>query len=129
MALARSVEPGPAGIKSLEGLGSDTDLYPTRRKNLPTENNQVAMPRSDRHSPGWGGRRKGSGRPLGSRNRPVLVDTLPATDDPKQWLYNAMNCPDLRLRLRVACAKTLLEYCCNQSLAGEGAARRPPVAS
>ena len=62
-------------------------------------------------STGWGGRRKGAGRPVGSRNRPRLTDALPAVDCPLQWLLNAMNCDALPLRLRMACAVALLPYC------------------
>ena len=57
-----------------------------------------------------GGRRKGAGRPVGSRNRPRLTDALPAVDCPLQWLHNAMNCAALPLRLRMACAVALLPY-------------------
>lgn len=59
---------------------------------------------------GHGGRRKGAGRPVGSRNRPRLTDALPAVDCPLQWLLNAMNCDALPLRLRMACAVALLPY-------------------
>ncbi|HNZ92281.1 MAG TPA: hypothetical protein PKM82_13850, partial [Acidovorax sp.] len=55
-------------------------------------------------------RRKGAGRPVGSRNRPRLTDALPAVDCPLQWLHNAMNCAALPLRLRMACAVALLPY-------------------
>ena len=57
-----------------------------------------------------GGRRKGAGRPAGSRNAPRLTDALPAVDCPLQWLHNAMNCDALPLRLRMACAKALMPY-------------------
>ena len=62
-------------------------------------------------STGWGGRRKGAGRPLGSRNKPRLIHCLPETADPLQWLLNAMNHEALPLRLRMACAVALLPYC------------------
>ena len=62
-------------------------------------------------STGWGGRRKGAGRPAGARNRPVLVHGLPETADPLQWLLNAMRHEALPLRLRMACAVALLPYC------------------
>ena len=68
------------------------------------------MPRTDRHNPGWGGRRKGAGRPAGSRNKPRLIHGLPETADPLQWLLAAMNHEALPLRLRMACAKALLPY-------------------
>ena len=61
-------------------------------------------------STGWGGRRKGAGRPPGARNRPVLVHGLPETADPLQWLLNAMNHEALPLRLRMACAVAVLPY-------------------
>ena len=62
-------------------------------------------------STGWGGRRKGAGRPAGSRNKPRLIDGLPETADPLQWLLNAMRHEALPLRLRMACAVALLPYC------------------
>ena len=61
-------------------------------------------------STGWGGRRKGAGRPAGARNRPVLVHGLPETADPLQWLLAAMNHEALPLRVRMACAVALLPY-------------------
>lgn len=57
-----------------------------------------------------GGRRKGAGRPAGSRNRPRLTNALPACDCPLQWLQNAMNCDSLPMRLRLRCAVVLLDY-------------------
>ena len=57
-----------------------------------------------------GGRRKGAGRPLGSRNRPRLIHGLPETNDPLQWLLALMNHPGAPLRVRVACAVALLPY-------------------
>ena len=61
-------------------------------------------------STGWGGRRKGAGRPAGARNRPVLVHGLPAKDCPRAWLLAAMNHEALPLRLRMACAKALMPF-------------------
>ena len=57
-----------------------------------------------------GGRRKGAGRPAGARNRPALVHGLPETADPLQWLLAAMNHEALPLRLRMACARTLMPF-------------------
>ena len=62
-------------------------------------------------STGWGGYRKGAGRPVGSRNKPRLIHGLPETDCPLQWLLNAMRHEALPLRLRMACAVALLPYC------------------
>lgn len=59
---------------------------------------------------GWGGRRKGAGRPVGSRNTPRLVHGLPETDCPLEWLLAAMNHPALPLRLRMSAAVALLTY-------------------
>lgn len=59
---------------------------------------------------GHGGRRKGAGRPLGSRNRPRLIHGLPETNDPLEWLLALMNHPGAPLRVRVACAVVLLPY-------------------
>ena len=61
-------------------------------------------------STGWGGRRKGAGRPAGARNRPALVHGLPETADPLQWLLAAMNHEALPLRLRMAAAKALMPF-------------------
>ena len=57
-----------------------------------------------------GGRRAGAGRPLGSRNKPRLIDGLPETADPLQWLLNAMRHEALPLRLRMAAAKALMPF-------------------
>ena len=59
---------------------------------------------------GHGGRRKGSGRPAGSRNKPRLIHGLPETNDPLQWLLAAMNHEALPLRLRMAAAKALMPF-------------------
>ena len=59
---------------------------------------------------GHGGRRKGAGRPQGSRNRPRLIHGLPETNDPLQWLLALMNHPGAPLRLRMSAAKALLPY-------------------
>lgn len=58
-----------------------------------------------------GGRRKGAGRPLGSRNRPRLIDSLPVTADPAAWLLALLNHGAAPMRLRVTAAKALLPYC------------------
>ena len=60
---------------------------------------------------GHGGRRKGAGRPAGSRNRPVLVHGLPETADPLQWLLALVNHTAAPLRVRVNAAKALMPYC------------------
>ena len=59
---------------------------------------------------GHGGRRKGAGRPVGSRNRPRLIHGLPETSDPLQWLLALMNHPGAPLRLRMAAAKALMPF-------------------
>ena len=59
---------------------------------------------------GHGGRRKGSGRPAGSRNKPRLIHGLPETNDPLQWLLAAMNHEALPMRLRMAAAKALMPF-------------------
>jgi len=61
-------------------------------------------------STGWGGHRKGAGRPAGSRNRPVLVHGLPMTPDPLEWLQALMQHPDAPTRLRVSAAKALMPF-------------------
>lgn len=60
---------------------------------------------------GWGGRRKGAGRPAGSRNKPSLIDALPVTDDPLAWLLSLIAHEAAPMRLRVAAAKAALPYC------------------
>jgi len=57
-----------------------------------------------------GGARPGAGRPLGARNKPRLIDDLPETADPLQWLLAAMNHEALPLRLRVSAAKALMPF-------------------
>ena len=57
-----------------------------------------------------GGRRAGAGRPLGSRNTPRLLPTLPQTDCPLLWLLALMQCQAAPLRLRLAAARALLPY-------------------
>jgi hypothetical protein len=61
-------------------------------------------------STGWGGRRKGAGRPPGSRNKPRLIHGLPETGDPAAWLLALVNHTAAPLRLRVNAAKALLPY-------------------
>lgn len=58
----------------------------------------------------WGGRRKGAGRPAGSRNKPRLIHGLPETTDPLQWLLALMAHESATLRQRVAAAKALMPY-------------------
>ena len=59
---------------------------------------------------GHGGRRKGAGRPAGSRNKPRLIDDLPITDCPEKWLLALVNHTAAPLRLRMSAAKALLPY-------------------
>jgi hypothetical protein len=68
------------------------------------------MPQKQKN--GWGGRRAGAGRPVGSRNRPTFVlSGIPDTTDPLQWLQAAMGHPGLPLRQRVKAAKALMQFC------------------
>lgn len=57
-----------------------------------------------------GGRRAGAGRPLGSRNAPRLLPSLPKTGDPLQWLLALMQCQAAPLRLRLDAARAVLPY-------------------
>jgi len=57
-----------------------------------------------------GGRRKGAGRPLGSRNKPRLIDGLPLTQDPLEWLMALMRHEAAPMRLRLAAAKALMPF-------------------
>ncbi len=59
---------------------------------------------------GWGGSRKGAGRPPGVRNKPRLIDGLPFTNDPLEWLINVMMMEQLPLRMRLAAAVAVMPY-------------------
>jgi len=59
----------------------------------------------------WGGARKGAGRPAGSRNKPRLIDGLPVTQDPLQWLLALMAATHAPMKLRIAAARALMPYC------------------
>ena len=59
----------------------------------------------------WGGRRKGAGRPAGSRNKPRLIHGLPETPDPLQWLLALIAHETAPIRLRMAAAKAAMPYC------------------
>jgi len=45
------------------------------------------------------------GRPVGVRNRPVLMHGLPETDNPAAWLLALMRCEIAPMRLRLSAAK------------------------
>ena len=77
-----------------------------RTINPPFEINQQMSASKSTH----GGRRAGAGRPLGSRNTPHLLPTLPETQCPLEWLVNMMQCQAAPMRLRVAAARALLPY-------------------
>ena len=80
----------------------------SRREKIPYEkNNQVMHANKGTH----GGRRRGAGRPAGSRNKPRLLAGLPVTDDALLWLLALMNDDAAPMRLRVNAAVTLLPYC------------------
>ena len=98
MSLCRRV----GGIQSLElaEAGHPTASHSQKKSGMEKQSS----------STGWGGRRKGAGRPLGSRNKPRLIHGLPETADPLQWLLNAMRHEALPLRLRMACAKALMPF-------------------
>ena len=98
MSLCRRV----GGIQSLElaEAGHPTASHSQKKSGMEKQSS----------STGWGGRRKGAGRPVGSRNRPVLVHGLPQTGDPVVWLLAAMNNPGFTLRQRVKIASTLMPY-------------------
>ena len=98
MSLCRRV----GGIQSLElaEAGHPTASHSQKKSGMEKQSS----------STGWGGRRKGAGRPLGSRNRPRLIHGLPETSDPLQWLLAAMNHEALPLRLRMAAAKALMPF-------------------
>ena len=98
MSLCRRV----GGIQSLElaEAGHPTASHSQKKSGMEKQSS----------STGWGGRRKGAGRPVGSRNRPVLVLGLPQTGDPVAWLLAAMNNPGFTLRQRVKIASTLMPF-------------------
>ena len=77
---------------------------------------------------GWGGRREGAGRPVGSRNKPRLIHSLPETADPLQWLLALVAHEAAPIRLRMAAAKAALPYCHAMPTAGgRGAASNLPA--
>lgn len=59
---------------------------------------------------GWGGRRQGAGRPVGSRNKPSTIHGLPETGCSLVWLLALVNHKGAPMRLRVSAAKALLPY-------------------
>ena len=91
------------------GAVQSLQLAKASNPTAPHSDKKQPMPKQS-SSTGWGGRRKGAGRPAGARNRPVLVHDLPETADPLQWLLNAMNHEALPLRLRMAAAKALMPF-------------------
>jgi hypothetical protein len=90
------------GLQSLASVASGHLL-------LSHAQNKTIMEKQSRCS-GWGGKRKGAGRPTGSLNRPLLIRGLPQTDDALLWLLALMNLEDAPLRLRVSAAVYLLPY-------------------
>ena len=61
-------------------------------------------------STGWGGRRKGAGRPAGARNKPRLIAGMPETADPLEWLLALVNHTAAPLSVRVNAAKALMPF-------------------
>lgn len=98
---------GTGGVDSLQVPELDTARFRTRKKYRPPKTIKMTRPRK---TSSWGGRRPGAGRPLGSRNRPRLIEGLPVGDDPLQWLLSVVNHADAPPRLRVSCAKALMPY-------------------
>ena len=88
-------------VKPYNPRTGESPLLPIRRKSGMEKQSS---------STGWGGRREGAGRPLGSRNKPRLIHGLPETADPLQWLLNAMRHEALPLRLRMAAAKAMMPF-------------------
>ena len=54
-----------------------------------------------------GGARAGAGRP---KAPPVLIASIPATDDPRAFLMALMNNCEADIRLRIGAAKCLMPY-------------------
>lgn len=105
-----SVEKKGAGVGGGLTFGSLKPTTPhvlARRENFPLLKSIKFQQIMAEH----GGRRKGAGRPQGSRNKPRLIHGLPETNDPLQWLLALMNHPGAPLRLRMSAAKALLPYC------------------
>ena len=98
MSLCRRV----GGIQSLElaEAGHPTASHSQKKSGMEKQSS----------STGWGGRRKGAGRPAGSRNKPRLIDGLPITDCPAKWLLALVNRNDAPMRLRVSAAKALMPF-------------------
>jgi len=75
---------------------SDKDFFPPTRKIKMT------------HKTGWGGARRGAGRP---RLTPKRLDNPELqTTDPLQWLQTLMNTPEAGTQLRLFAAKALMLY-------------------
>ena len=98
MSLCRRV----GGIQSLElaEAGHPTASHSRKKSGMEKQSS----------STGWGGRRKGAGRPAGSRNKPRLIDGLPITDCPAKWLLALVNHTAAPLSVRVNAAKALMPF-------------------
>ena len=100
-------------VKALQGKGGWLQSLPTPALgNHPACHAQKKPPmkKTIKTVNGWGGRRKGAGRPAGTRNKPRLIHGLPETADPLQWLLALMAHESATLRQRVAAAKALMPY-------------------
>ena len=91
------------------GAVQSLQLAKASNPTAPHSDKKQPMPKQS-SSTGWGGRRKGAGRPAGARNRPVLVHGLPETADPLQWLLALVNHTAAPLRVRVNAAKALMPF-------------------
>lgn len=71
------------------------------------------MPREPHHSPNWGGKRPGAGRPRGGFNeltRYALEKAAKATVHPVDFLLNMVGTEKLTMKERGATAQALLPY-------------------
>jgi hypothetical protein len=61
---------------------------------------------------GWGGRRPGSGRPKGAKNKNVPQPTdYPGVTTPLEFMLAVMNDPSMAPRRRLAAAIAAVPYC------------------
>lgn len=107
-----AVQPSnPKHPEKRRGVGAMQSLPPCMFRNpIASHSRKKSGMEKQSSSTGWGGRRKGAGRPVGSRNKPSPIRGLPETDCPLQWLLALVNHEGAPMRVRVSAAKALLPY-------------------
>ena len=94
-------------LKSLLSTQAGNDTVSHAQKIVPL---QETIKMTQANTTKWGGARKGAGRPAGSRNKPHLIDGLPVTQNPLQWLLALMNSTHAPMQLRIDAARALMSY-------------------